>query len=74
MISFDLGKMPTEELTSYDDMMVNTRLRIENIAKLSVQLWSAVLKELGVRKVITLVSGSYDDPGNALIHRSYTTV
>ncbi len=71
MISIELEKLPTAELTAYDSMMLDTALRVAKVSMLAVQLWSEVLKELSNRDLVSLTSGSFDDVGNALIKRNY---
>jgi len=57
-----------EALQAYDAMMLDCVLRT-NIAPLAVKVWSDVLKELDRRGKVRLISGFYDDVGNALIQR-----
>jgi hypothetical protein len=71
MIGIDLSKLPTKELADHDSMMVEAAVRIQKISALAIQLWSAVLKELSNRKQVSLISGSFDDIGNAHITRNY---
>jgi hypothetical protein len=71
MITIELETLPKDALIGYDSMMIETCMRVENVSKLAVQIWSAVLKELNNRKLVSLISGSFDDVGNALIHRNY---
>lgn len=71
MITIELEQLSTNELADYDRMMLEASLRIEKNSRLAMQIWSQVLQELSHRKVVTLVSGSFDDVGNALIRRTY---
>jgi hypothetical protein len=69
-IVIDVTKRTTRALEAYDDMMVECALKLDNsIAPLAMSIWSEVLKELDRRGRLKLVSGSFDDVGNALIQR-----
>ena len=61
--------MITDELVAYDEMMVEASLKVERFAALAVHVWGDVLRELDNRGRVKLISGSYDDIGNALIVR-----
>ena len=61
--------MTDEALNDYDVMMVECVLKVEKFASLATTVWSDVLKELDRRGKVKLVSGSYDDLGNAIIAR-----
>lgn len=63
-------KMTTEALVGYDQMMVQVSLRINELSSLAMAVWSDVLKELDKRGKVTLISGSYDDLGQSIIHRN----
>jgi len=65
----DFNNIPTDQLQSHDKMMIEATIKVKEFSHLSMQVWSAVLKELDKRGKVTLVSGSYDDIGNSLIHR-----
>ena len=67
--TIDASTMTTEALESYDDMMTESAIKVEKFALLAMLIWSDVLKELDKRGSVRLVSGSYDDIGNALIQR-----
>jgi hypothetical protein len=69
MAHIDAGRMTDEALEGYDDMMMECVLKIEKFAGLATAIWSDVLQELERRGKAKLISGSYDDLGNALIHR-----
>lgn len=71
MISFELEKLPADELKAYDRMMVETALRVIRLSRLALQLWSAVLKELSNRELVSLISGSFDEIATARIQRHY---
>lgn len=61
--------MTTDTLEAYDDMMCECVLKVNKFAPLAVKVWSDSLKELDRRGRVKLISGSYDDIGNALINR-----
>ena len=63
------SQLNDDELLAYDHMMRECVMKVERFAPLAVRLWSAVLKELDRRGRVRLVSGSYDDVGNALVER-----
>jgi len=65
----DVTKISTDELEGYDDLMVEVSLKTHDIARIAVAVWSEVLKELDTRGRVRLVSGTYDDIGNALVQR-----
>lgn len=65
----DAASMTTEALEAYDDMMIECVGKVESFAPLAVHVWTDVLKELDRRGRTRLVSGSYEDVGNALIQR-----
>jgi len=69
MAHIDARRMTDEVLEGYDDMMVECISKVQNLAALATAVWSDVLKELDRRGKVKLISGSYDDLGNALIHR-----
>lgn len=61
--------MTDEDLISFDRRMV-AEVPTADFSSLEMSDWSDVLRELDRRGKVTLVSGSYDDIGNALIHRN----
>jgi hypothetical protein len=65
----DATRMTNEALEGYDKMMVECSIKIEKFASLAGFVWGDVLKELDRRGKVKLVSGSYDDVGNALVTR-----
>lgn len=62
-------QMTDEALTGYDAMMIQCAITVKDIAPLAIRIWSDVLKELDRRGKVRLVSGSYDDIGNAIVQR-----
>ena len=66
----DASNITTEALESFDDMMTESMLKVEHVAALAMSIWSEVLRELDLRGRVVLVSGSYEDIGNALIRRT----
>ena len=69
MQCIDAAKMTDKALRDYDAMMMDCVLTVKNFASLATAVWSDVLKELDRRGKVKLVSGSYDDVGNAIITR-----
>jgi len=69
MQAIETGNLTTAALQTYDKMMIECVSKIENFAPLATLIWANVLEELEKRGKAKLVSGSYDDLGNALIHR-----
>lgn len=65
----DTMGITTEALLSFDNMMFECTLKVEKISPLAMSIWSEVLRELDLRGKVKLVSGSYDDIGNARIQR-----
>jgi hypothetical protein len=69
MPCIDATKMTDQALDDFDAMMVECVTKVEKFASLATTVWTDVLKELDRRGKVKLVSGSYDDLGNALITR-----
>ena len=69
MAIIDARPMTDEALQGYDEMMVECIVKVEKFAGLATAVWSDVLRELDRRGKVKLVSGSYDDLGNALVLR-----
>lgn len=69
MALVDATRLTDQALDEYDAMMNECIAKVEKFAPLAVTLWSDVLKELDRRGKVRLISGSYDDIGNALIQR-----
>lgn len=69
MRAFDASRFTDEALISFDTMMTAAYLSIRDIAPLAVSLHADALQELEKRGKVRLVSGSFDDIGNALIQR-----
>lgn len=67
----DASRLPTDILKSYDDMMMEAVISVKRFAPLAVNIWTEVLRELDVRGLVTLASGSYDKVGDALIQRHW---
>lgn len=70
MPAINAAAMTDEALISYDRMMVECVLKIDEVAALAIAVWSDVLRELDHRGFVQLVSGSYDDVGNAIVRRT----
>lgn len=62
-------QLTDEALRSYDDWMRTCTLRVERVSPLAAEIWADVLRELGNRGKIRLISGSYDNVASALIQR-----
>jgi hypothetical protein len=71
MVLIDASNLTDDALKSYDTMMVEAVIKISQFSGLAVNIWSEVLRELDVRNLVTLVSGSYDDIGNSLVTRHW---
>ncbi len=69
MYSFDPTKISDDELKSYDEMMGQCVVNGTSFSTLASGLWVVILKELDRRQLVRLISGSYDDVGNAYIQR-----
>ncbi len=69
MRAFDASKFTDEALLELDDMLTEAILKIEKIPSLAVALMADTLQELERRGKVKLISGSFDDIGNALIKR-----
>ncbi|KQI67594.1 hypothetical protein AN189_14875 [Loktanella sp. 3ANDIMAR09] len=69
MVFIDVQNVADEALSSFDAMMVEAAMKVDQIAPLAINIWTEVLKELDVRGKVVLISGSYDDIGNAKIRR-----
>ncbi|SDB13903.1 hypothetical protein [Agrobacterium fabrum] len=67
---FDASRLTDEALLAFDKMMNETYLRVVDISSLGVSLHADALEELEKRGKVKLVSGSFDDLGNALIQRT----
>jgi len=66
----DIAALTTDHLEAYDEMMVECTPTIRQFAPLAASIWTAVLKELDSRGRVHLISGSYDNLGDALIQRT----
>lgn len=60
-----------EALQDYDALMLECALRVEMTSSLAFEIWGEVLRELNVRGLVQLVSGSYDDLGHAHVRRLF---
>jgi hypothetical protein len=69
MPSIDAASLKLEALVAYDQMMIECVPKVKKFAPLAAAIWTDVLKELDHRGVVRLVSGSYDEARNAIIHR-----
>lgn len=69
MAAINLKDLSNEALLGYDDMMTECFIKIEKLSPLAVSILSEVLRELDRRGLVKLLSGSYDDIGNAHIMR-----
>ena len=69
----DASALTDEALTGYDEMMVETGIKVEKLSAVADTIWSDVLKELDKRQLVRLVSGSYEKLGDAATHRLYAT-
>lgn len=65
--------LATDALKEFDNFMTRTTVEIEPTSAIAYNVWSNVLKELDKRGEVTLISGSYDNIGNALIRRLWLT-
>jgi hypothetical protein len=68
MPDIETHRMTDEVLKAYDEMIECT-VKVETLAPLALSIWTMVLEELDGRGKVRLISGSYDDLGNALIQR-----
>ena len=69
MSHIDATNLKLDALIAYDEMMVECITKVEKFAALATAIWTDVLRELERRGKVRLISGSYDDLGNALIQR-----
>lgn len=69
MVLIDASRLTDEALKSYDDMMTEAVPIISKFSPLAVNIWTEVLRELDVRGLVKLTSGSYEKIGDALIQR-----
>jgi hypothetical protein len=67
----DVSIFTDEALEGYDQMMIEATLTVNRFSALAVSIWDEVLRELDLRGKVQLISGSYDDVGNARIRRLY---
>lgn len=65
----DAASLTLEALIAYDEMMIECVPTVRKFAPLAASVWTEVLKELDRRGKVRLLSGSYDDVGNAIIQR-----
>lgn len=56
-----------EDLMAFHDNMRWELITVEDTSSRAIAMYSRVLKELDRRRLITLISGSYDDVGNMLV-------
>lgn len=71
MLSIQISVATDDQLVEYDKMMIECALEVERFSEIAAAVWTAVLKELERRGKVTLVSGSYDRIGDALIQRHW---
>ncbi|MBV1692281.1 hypothetical protein KRR38_32630 [Novosphingobium sp. G106] len=66
----DATLLTNEQLLAFDqDMLGLAKEGVENMTQLSIETWAEVLRELVIRGLVELRSGSYDDLGSADIRR-----
>lgn len=65
MTCFDLAALDDQKLKTHHEMMEECVFKVGTFSSLATSLWQEVLKELEKRKLVELVSGSFDDVGNA---------
>lgn len=66
---FDASAYTDKALSDFDEMMVECVFKVEKGSALALQIQADVLEELARRGKAKLISGSFDDIGNALIQR-----
>jgi hypothetical protein len=71
MVLIDASKLSDEELSSYDEMMIECGLKVEKLSPLAMDLWSEVLRELDLRGLVERISGTYDNLGQLRVRRLY---
>lgn len=67
----DSTNLTDETLIGFDKMMIEANVKVEFFSALATHIWGDVLRELDRRGRVQLVSGSYDEVGDALLTRSY---
>jgi hypothetical protein len=67
----DVSIFTDEALEGYDQMMIQASLTVDHFSALAVSIWDEVLRELDLRGRVQLISGTYEDVGNARIKRLY---
>lgn len=72
-VLLDPSKLTDKALQDFDQMMIEATTTVHKFAALAVHAWQDVLKEMDARGQVQIISGSYDDVGNALIQRHYRT-
>jgi hypothetical protein len=51
--------------------MIEVSLKVDRFSALALSIWDETLRELDLRGQVELISGSYEDVGNARIRRLY---
>jgi hypothetical protein len=67
----DVSIFTDEALEGYDQMMIEVSLKVDRFSALALSIWDETLRELDLRGQVELISGSYEDVGNARIRRLY---
>jgi hypothetical protein len=71
MCKINASVMSDVDLQDYDEMMTRFCVGNGRISALGIAVWIDVLNELDLRGQVALISGSYDDIGNAQINRKW---
>lgn len=71
MLQMDLEIIQSEELQLYDQMMIEVIIKFKDVPVMAIVIWRDVLKELSARNLVSLISGTFDNIGDALIVRNY---
>lgn len=69
MRAINASQFTDDALLAFDDMMTECVAKVEKFAPLAAGVWADALQELEKRGKVKLISGSFDDIGNALVQR-----
>lgn len=68
-VLIDTSNLTDEVLKAHDDFMTDACVSVERVSPLSINIWQEVLRELDLRGLVKLISGSYDRVADARIQR-----
>jgi hypothetical protein len=68
-VLIDTSNLTDDVLKAHGDFMTDACVSVERVSPLSINIWQEVLRELDLRGLVKLISGSYDRVADARIQR-----